>query len=94
MLDKSSKAMLAKSRPTNEDLRRFVEQEFETKDKTALAARFQERAFELLAAEAKQMEIMRTIDREESQQGHGWVPEEKPDGITRLVFENWNSIEY
>ena len=40
------------------------------------------------------MEIMRTIDREESQQGHGWVPEEKPDGITRLVFENWNSIKY
>jgi hypothetical protein len=45
VLDKSSKAMLAKSRPTNEDLRRFIEQEFEPKDKQALAARFIVRLF-------------------------------------------------
>ena len=39
------------------------------------------------------MEIMRSVGRDKLHQGHGWVPEETPDGIT-LVFENWNSIKY
>ena len=25
--------------------------------------------------------------------GHGYVPDKKPDGIFRIVWENWNSIK-
>ena len=25
--------------------------------------------------------------------GHGYVPDKKPDGIIRIIMENWNSIK-
>jgi len=92
--DKTSKAALRKARPTNKELRRFVNHDFAAADKAGLTARFQERALELSAAELKQVEIMKAIDREWAKKGHGWVPLKKPDGVTRLILENWNSIKY
>ena len=26
--------------------------------------------------------------------GHGYVPDKKPDGVFRMIWENWNSIKY
>ena len=85
---------MKKARPTNEELRRFVDQEFGSTTKAGIEARFREHALELSAAELKQVEIMKFIDREGANKGHGWVPVKKPDGTTHLVLENWNSIKY
>ena len=52
-LDKSSRLRLLSHGPQTRISENFVEQEFETNEKAALTARFQEQAFELLAAEAK-----------------------------------------
>ena len=90
----TSKATLSKARPTNAELRTFIEQEFSPVTKSSLRQKFCERAHEISAAEMKQLEIMRSIDKEDASKGHGWVPLDKPDGTTRLIFENWNSIKY
>ena len=71
-----------------------MDQEFGSTTKAGLEARFREHALELSAAELKQIEIMKSIDREGAHKGHGWVPVKKPDGTTRLILENWNSIKY
>ena len=92
--DKTAKATLQKARPTNEELRRFVDQEFRPTTKASMQVRLQERALELSAAELRQVEIMKSLDRESANKGHGWVPLKKPDGTTRLILENWNSIKY
>ena len=90
----TSKATLAKAKPTNADLRNFIEQEFEPVTRSSLQRKFRERANAISAAEMKQIEIMKSIDKENATKGHGWVPMDKPDGTTRLIFENWNSIKY
>ena len=37
---------------------------------------------------------MRRLDREWAKKGHGFVPLKKPNGVTRVLFENWNSLGY
>ena len=91
---RSAKKSLRKSKPTNEDLRRFVDQAYTSTSNSQLQQRLQERALQMNAAEIKQAEIMKALDRDWAKKGHGWVPLEKPDGTTRLILENWNSIKY
>ena len=78
----------------NQKLRRFIEHEFEPVTRSSLERKFRERASEITAAEMKQIEITKAIGREEIKKGHGWVPIDKPDGTTRLIFEHSNSIKY
>ena len=92
---RASQAKLAQDKPTNEELRQYVDcASLSAKRKASLAAAFQSRAMELTAAERKQVAIMQTLDREWARKGHGFIPLEKPDGRSRLIFENWNSLKY
>jgi hypothetical protein len=92
--DDAAKAVLRKAEPSNDELRSFVDQAYASTDTLALKQRLHERALELSRAEIRQVEIMKTLDKEWSTKGHGWVPATKPDGVTRLILENWNSIKY
>ena len=79
--------------PTTEDLIRIVEHEYKSTSKGSLAEKFQRRAGELHAAQYRQARKVAQLVREWASGGHGFVPEKKPDGILRFLWENWNSLK-
>ena len=79
---------------TTEDLIRIVEHEYKSTSKGSLAEKFQRRAGKLHAAQYRQARKVAQLVRGWASGGHGFViPEKKPDGILRFLWENWNSLK-
>ena len=80
--------------PTNEEITRAVDKEYNASKKGALADKFRSSASKIAAAQKKASKIIEAMLKDWDKGGHGFVPHIKPDGIIRIIWENWNSLKY
>ena len=58
-----------------------------------MADKFWRKALQIAAMQRRYKQTIEVMMKDWMEGGHGYVPDKKPDGIFRIIMEDWNSIK-
>ena len=71
----------------------IVNKEYKSTTKGSMADKFRRKAMQISAMQRKHELTIEAMMKDWMDGGHGYVPDKKPDGVVRIMMENWNSIK-
>ena len=89
---RAADAAWKKLRPTEAQVREAVEKKSRKEMTKEKPAENEVSAESLYTARCEEEDIVKDMVTQWSQGGHGYVPQEKPDDVLRLLVENANSL--
>ena len=70
----------------------IVNKEYKSTTKGSMADKFWRKAMQISAMQRRYEQTIEAMMKDWMDGGHGYVPDKKPDGIFRIIWENWNII--